>query len=365
MVKQKYYSLDKILTHNALYNVIIGERSNGKTFACLLYGLKNYVKTGKQMAYIRRWQDDFTGKRGATMFDAIVHAGLLERITEGRWTNVYFWSGRWYLSCVDGDGKRVTDETPFCYAFALTQMEHDKSTSYPNVTTVIFDEFLTRQTYLPDEFILFQNVLSTIIRGRNDVKIFMLGNTVNKWSPYFSEMGLTHIKDMEIGSIDVYTYGESGLTVAVEFTGSNKQSKASDVYFAFDNPRLNMITGTGNIWEMAIYPHCPVKYTPADVLYNYFIIWDGEVLHCEVVRTKYSFFTFIHRKTTPIQDDNKDLIYSVEYDSRPNHRRKITASADRLDRLLYSHFQTDRVYYQDNEVGEIVRNYLKWCRSQN
>ena len=136
-------------------------------------------------------------------------------------------------------------------------MEHDKSTSYPDVTTVIFDEFLTRQSYLPDEFILFQNVLSTIIRGRRDVTIFMLGNTVNKWSPYFAEMGLKHVKEMEVGSIDVYTYGDSELTVAVEFTGSRHSSKASDVYFAFDNPRLNMITGSEGSWEMAIYPHCP------------------------------------------------------------------------------------------------------------
>ena len=54
-------------------------------------------------------------------------------------------------------------------------MEHDKSNSYPSINTVIFDEFLTRRFYVPDEFILFMNVLSTIIRLRDNVKIFMLG----------------------------------------------------------------------------------------------------------------------------------------------------------------------------------------------
>ena len=362
-MKQKYYSLERILSKHALYNVIIGERSNGKTYACLLHGLKEYLRTGKQMAYVRRWDEDLRGKRGAVLFDAIVSSGDLEKLTDGRWTNVFYYSGRWYLCCYDGDGKRVTDERPFCFGFALTQMEHDKSTSYPDVTTVIFDEFLTRQSYLPDEFILFQNVLSTIIRGRRDVTIFMLGNTVNKWSPYFAEMGLKHVKEMEVGSIDVYTYGDSELTVAVEFTGSRHSSKASDVYFAFDNPRLNMITGSEGIWEMAIYPHCPEKYTPADVVYDYFIRWDNELLHCEVVRTSSSAFTFIHRKTTPIQDDDRDLVYSTEWDSRPNHRRKITAASDKLDRKLYDFYLRDQVYYQDNEVGEIIRNYLKWCRA--
>ena len=39
----KYYSLKKILSKNADYNLIIGERSNGKTYATLLYALKQYL----------------------------------------------------------------------------------------------------------------------------------------------------------------------------------------------------------------------------------------------------------------------------------------------------------------------------------
>ena len=64
---------------------------------------------------------------------------------------------------------------------------------------------------------MFANVLSTIIRHRNDVKIFMLANTVNKYCPYFKEMGLKHITEMKQGSIDIYTYGSSDLRVAVEY----------------------------------------------------------------------------------------------------------------------------------------------------
>ena len=64
------------------------------------------------------------------------------------------------------------DKQPFCYAFALSELEHDKSTAYPNVTTVLFDEFLSRKSYLPDEFVLFMNTLSTIIRERDNVKIY-------------------------------------------------------------------------------------------------------------------------------------------------------------------------------------------------
>jgi hypothetical protein len=58
----KFYSLSRILAKNADYNVIFGERSNGKTYATLLYGIKEYLRTGKQMAYIRRWREDLRGK---------------------------------------------------------------------------------------------------------------------------------------------------------------------------------------------------------------------------------------------------------------------------------------------------------------
>ena len=130
------------------------------------------------------------------------------------------------------------------YTFALSEMEHDKSTSYPEITTIVFDEFITRRYYLPDEFVLFLNVLSTIIRQRQNVKIFMLGNTVNKYCPYFKEMGLKHISNMEQGTIDVYKLGEGQLTIAVEYCSSTAKTKDSNKYFCFDNSEaVQMIIG--------------------------------------------------------------------------------------------------------------------------
>ena len=242
--KQKFYSLDNILSHNATYNVIFGERSNGKTYSVLKLGLENFVNENKQLAIVRRWQDDFTGKRGRTMFDGLVSNGVISELTDGEWTDVYYYGSRWFFCKYDEETqKRITMERPFAYGFSISSMEHDKSTSYPDITTILFDEFLTRTMYLPDEFVLFMNVISTIVRYRTDVKIFMLGNTVNKYCPYFNEMGLTHIKEMNAGDIDLYRYGDSELTVAVEYCLPNKKGKKSDLYFAFDNPKLSMITG--------------------------------------------------------------------------------------------------------------------------
>lgn len=366
-MKTKYYSLKPILEKLAMYNVIIGERSNGKTYSALTYGVEEYHKHGSQMALIRRWQDDFKGKRGASMFDALVNNGEIAKATEGMWTDVYYYAGRWFLCRYEGTGnkrERVLDSDPFCYAFALSSMEHDKSTSYPRIRTIIFDEFITRTAYLGgmegSEFVIFMNVLSTIIRDRNDVKIFMLGNTVNKTCPYFKEMGLTHVKEQKPGTIEVYHYGDGKLTVAVEFCKPNEKGKASDDYFSFDNPRLQMITGKGSVWEISVYPHCPERFKPKDVVFNYFIEFDGDLLQCDIVALDNKLFTFIHRKTTPLKEPDSDLIYSPDYDPRPNWKRRLTVPTSPIEKKIADFYRRDKVYYQDNEVGEIVRNYLIW-----
>ena len=357
--KDKYYSLSRIRERHARYNVIFGLRSNGKTFSVLDLGLENYCRTGKQLAIIRRYDLDFQGKRGQTLFDGIVAAGKVAEYSGGEWSDVGYLSGRWYLRKRDQDlEKWVYDSIPFAYGFSLSAMEHDKSTSYPNVTTILFDEFLTRGVYLKDEFVIFMNVLSTIIRDRDDVTIYMLGNTVNQYSPYFAEMGID-VKRMKPGDIDVYRYGQSDLTVAVEYADAPNKGKPSDVYFAFDNPRLNMIK-TG-VWELDIYPHKPFDFEPRDIRFMYFVMFDGQTLQCEIIAKGSSRITFIHRKTGPIKDPDRDLVYSPDYDPRPNWRRNIKKPILDFEKQILWYYAADKVFYQDNEVGELMRNYLAWC----
>ena len=357
----KYYSLAPILSKDAQYNIIFGERSNGKTYAILDHILEDFCKHGNQGALVRRWKEDFRGKRGQQMFDALVTDGRVSQLTNGKYSTVYSYSGKWYLANPDArTGKMVSAPEPFCFGFALSDVEHDKSTSYPKVKTIFFDEFLTRQYYLPDEFVTFMNVVSTIVRQRSDVRIFMAGNTVNQYCPYFTEMGLTHINEMAKGAIEVYKYGESKLRVAVEYADSiSKKGKPSDIYFAFDNPKLTMITGGS--WEMAMYPHLPYKYLPQNVLFTYFMKFNDELLQCEIIHIKNSLFTYIHRKTTPIQNEDKDIIYSLEYDPRPNHIRNMRHCSLPFNKKIGQFFADNQVFYQDNEVGEIVRNYLVQC----
>lgn len=354
----KYYSLKKILKKDASYNIIFGERSNGKTYASLEYALDNYFKDGSMFAYIRRWSVDVQPKRMNNLFNS--HHDIIKKLSEGTFTGIYYRTGTFYLCTYDENGKPVySDENILGYAFSLSETEHNKANSYPKVTSIIFDEFLTSGLYLPDEFILFMNTISTIVRNRTNVKIFMLGNTVNKYCPYFSEMGLTNILKQKQGSIDVYSYGDSNLKVAVEYTSSTKRFKKNNFYFAFDNPKLDMIKGGS--WELNIYPHAPVKWKPKNIQFIYFIDFSDQIYQCEVITFNNTAFTYIHLKTTPLQNDKKDLIYSLNHNPQVNYVRNILQPTNKVERMVKWFYDTSNVFYQNNEVGDAINNYLKIC----
>ena len=367
MEKIKYYSIRNLIKAipDAHYYVVWGERSNGKTYSTIDYMLEQYFKYEHKFALVRRYKEDFRSKRAKSVFNGHVQNRLIEKYSGGKWNSVYYFAQQWFLAYVNPKTKeRKVDEEPFAYCFAISDSEHDKSTSYPDIYNILFDEFITRDAYLNDEFVEFENLLSTIIRLRTGIKIFMLGNTINPYNPYFKEMGLINAKNMNVGSRDVYTYGDSGLRVACEFADMPMKNKPSNVYFAFNNPKLNMITGKNGVWEIAIYPHLTpeMKYAPKDVMYKYYVEWETDILECEIVKKDNMTFTFVHFKTTPIKEDNTNIVYSTIHNPKPNYRRKITRSQNRVGEIIIWYFQNEKVFYQSNECGEIMRNYLQWCK---
>lgn len=367
----KYYNIRNLIKEypSAHYYVVIGERSNGKTHSSLDYALERYFTTGEQFAYVRRWGEDIRRKNLSQLFAGIVDLGRVAKLSNGKWDNIIYSSGKFRLTRIEtdekGNEKIVVSEDIIGHAFDLNSMEHYKSISFPRITTVIFDEFLSRNGYLPNEFILFTNTLSTIIRQRNNVKIIMLGNTVNKSCPYFGEMGLAHVKDQEQGTVDVYHYGGSNLMVVVEYAESTSKhgGKKSDVYFAFDNPELQMITQGS--WEIAIYPHLPVKIRPKDIIFIFFIEFENELIQGEVVALDTGDFVFFHRKTGEIKKPDEDIVYTTKASEKWNYRMCMTKQNDKVSKKIMEYFKKNKVFYADNEVGEIIRNYLMWSDSYN
>lgn len=195
MKKSIYYSLKKILGTGSDFMLIVGQRGNGKTYSCLKYCLDQYKATKKRFCYLRRWAEDIKAFRMEQLF-----APFADYIKEifGEEFSITYYRHKFYL--VNGNGTKIDT---LGYVTSLSDVSHSKSIAYANLKYIIFDEFIqmSGERQMDNEMSRFENVLSSLIRGDNtDVKIFMLANTVSKFSPYFIHFGID-INKVEQGQI--------------------------------------------------------------------------------------------------------------------------------------------------------------------
>jgi len=361
--KKGFFSPLTMLVYCTLYIIVYGERSNGKTFAALLCAIVRYFLYGDLFAYVRRWDEDFKPKVIRRLFGGLEKTGVISYLSGGQYDHIVCTSRMFYLASYDDDGKEVIEAQPIGFCFALTQMEHDKGGTYPpNVTTIILDEFMTRGMYLPDEIALFANVISTVVRDDGEAKIWMLGNTVSRYCPYFREMGLRHIRDMQPGDIQEYSGTRKDCTIVVHYADGLPEGKATDKYFAFDNPKLEMITE--GKFETAIYPHLPFDISEAEKVYTFFVWFFDDLLRGDVIVHGDCEIIFFTPKTTELKYPDEDLIYSNRDDPRPNWRRRITRPMTPAERAILDLIRAEKVFYLDNECGEVIRTYMQWCLAE-
>ena len=59
--KQIHYNIDKIDKKDAIFNIIYGEKSNGKSYQVKhKKAVEHYLDTGKRFILLRRWREDIS-----------------------------------------------------------------------------------------------------------------------------------------------------------------------------------------------------------------------------------------------------------------------------------------------------------------
>ena len=251
--KIEYYSLDNILKYDVHYYIIYGERSNGKSYAVDKYVLDKYFTTGEQFVICKRYAEDMTSTICSTML-----VPLYEYVLETYGYYIRFYQSKWYAT-KDKDIP-ITQQEVIGYAQALNTVERHKGSQYPKVTTIIFEEFMSiKGSYLPDEIKLLLNLVSTIARKRNNVKIFMLGNTISKYSPYSEALGikLDKLKFNEI-VVKKFKVGKATTKFAIERSRHVEVFDNGDSYTNFGKVSSSMInegafeSSNYNMWNDGI-----------------------------------------------------------------------------------------------------------------
>lgn len=170
-----YWKLNKVLTYNAMINIIIGERGVGKSYSTKKYAIKHAIKTGKKFIYLRRYDTELELMLKQNDFFKDVQ-------NDEELINHEF----------NVNGKvAYCDNEVIGYFVPLSKQSHYKSIPFPDVDIIIFDEvFIQSNRYLKNEITQFLELLETVGRLRN-IKVFLLSNWVSVVNPYFMYFDLS------------------------------------------------------------------------------------------------------------------------------------------------------------------------------
>lgn len=163
-----WYNCGKTLTHNAMINMVVGSRGCGKTYSLKMRALNNFLKRGEEFIYLRRYDSELDLVKDNLFNDVVKNNS---EIDIGYAKGFYTINGE-----IAG------------YPMALSKSSYYKSASFPNVTLIIFDEFIIEAgvgiRYLKNEVRKFLDFIETIARMRENVKVFMLANALSTINPY-------------------------------------------------------------------------------------------------------------------------------------------------------------------------------------
>lgn len=347
---QQYYSLNRIKEKNAKINLLIGERSNGKSYAVKFDAIsKAYSKRSCTFGYLRRYDADIKTQLVEDYFCDMP----IDKITNGEFTKIIAWRGSLYFANINDEGKPVKG---FCCGkvFALSISERYKSTEYPFITDLIFEEFLTKTTYLYDEVALFMQLLSTIFRRREDCHVYMIGNTVNRICPYITEFGLKNIPKMNVGDLDIYKFTDGDVTtiIAVEYCANSKGGTRTGLFFGKFGKNIE-----SGEWETQSYPHLKYKFAECEELYGITLTKDKTAFNMVLLDLPNDDLTVY---VYPCNESKRT--YERIITDAPDTNANITPflnSNNRVEKLYHNLWVTNKYVFSDNLCGEDFNQLIK------
>ena len=195
-----YYidTLREILPYNADVYLLIGARGLGKTFGVRQIFVEDYIKNKIRFAVIFR-SNEVKKKVSHVFFDKLISAGLFEKY-------VFKTDTTYAYIAEKPKNKKNKIKWSICgYFVSLSTAQNDKQiAAFDRVRNICVDEILIKTTdiyhrYLPNEVDMVADLIDTVTRERPDSRIvenlrkprvFMLGNAVDLFNPYFERYGI-------------------------------------------------------------------------------------------------------------------------------------------------------------------------------
>ena len=349
----QYTDVKKIIDSNKLhYLICIGQRSNGKSYACKELALRNAAK-GEQFCYLRRHKEDIQDYMILEYFaDMLVPdkkgRNAIQKITKDKYNSIAVFRKGIYFAVTDEE-KTVRGEQAG-FAHALSGLEGLKSRQFPNVTLVIFEEFIATGLYLWEECNKLQQYASTIYRTRPGC-IIMIGNTISRIVPYFTEWQLDNIPKQEQGTVDVYKFhteveGNNIETrIGVFLCGSLKHN--SGMFFG---QSAKMIVG--GLWDRSEQPKPDKPVEDYETVYTAVFQFSEKAVFLMTLlqdrKDHERVFWYVQPKTTEVQQGTR--VISPRFNPSPLYTVDFVPLTE-AERPVWELFKLRKIAYSDNLTG--------------
>ena len=354
-----HYSPLQVVKTNTPYIISYGGRNLGKTFAWLILIYAIWQCEGYKSVLMRRMAETLKSSKVAETFTKVFDLGYVPN-NKG-YTGITYRTGAWRGYWTDEKGKITYDE-PFCYPFALSsKIETNKGVSdIEKLGIIFFDEALTADNYLTDEWGRFQNAISTLVRENSQACCVLCANTVSWVAPYFREFGIKNVRSIKKGTVKVFQCLDE-TAVTLEYcndVATNRKKKIVDRrFFGFKSGTADMIRVGG--WEIHSYQHLTREMIEDRhrelITRDIYIAHENEIL-CLELYVMDDFGPLVNVRPA----DNFDLgkvIYVVGDHTDPRYHHKPNPS-NKIDKLIWTLYHNNRFYYADNLCGEIVKKFL-------
>ena len=347
--QSRYYTLDRIEKEMCRYNFLIGARSNGKSYSVKSRVLK--LAWDLKLCYfglIRRDTKDVKQQKITSYFGDMP----ITEITGGECDHIIAYHGGIYFCRTDEKGKDIKVLECGKY-FCLANHVSYKSQTYPTIQEIVYEEIMINResAYLPNETMCFSQLLSTIIRDRNNARVWMIGNTVSRVCPYISDFGINDCLKMKSGDLSVFTQktlDNKEIKIAVEYCASIGVGKTG---LFFGKIAKNIEVGD---WECEIVPKLKTPFKECEVVYEL-------TLACG---------DFAFNLCLLFQEDNNPYIYIYPCTSRSKDRvitdkftmdHMVTNMLNtnlKPESLIHELYMLNKVVYSDDLTGADFRNTL-------
>lgn len=100
MNKQIHYTIDNIDKENADFNIIFGEKSNGKSYQVKhKKAVEHYIETGNRFILLRRWREDISN----LWIDQYFADVDVVKLTKGKYNCITQWRKVLYFSVYNAE----------------------------------------------------------------------------------------------------------------------------------------------------------------------------------------------------------------------------------------------------------------------